>query len=68
MSKVYSNIRLFSQTILRAVACLALALFLCLFAAQSASAANFMVTTTADSGAGSLRAAIATANTNAQTE
>ena len=68
MSKEYSNIRLSSQTILRAAACLALALFICLFAAQSASAANFVVTTTADSGAGSLRAAIATANTNAQAD
>jgi hypothetical protein len=40
----------------------AFAFFICLFAVQSASAATFTVTTTADSGAGSLRMAIASAN------
>jgi len=47
MSKVYSNIRLFSQTICRAAACLAVALFI--FTA-AASAATYTVDTTADDG------------------
>ncbi len=40
----------------------AFAFLICLFAVQSASAATFTVTTTADSGAGSLRQAILNAN------
>ncbi|MGI8494556.1 MAG: choice-of-anchor Q domain-containing protein [Pyrinomonadaceae bacterium] len=40
----------------------AFAFLICLFAVQSASAATFTVTTTADSGAGSLRAAVDSAN------
>jgi hypothetical protein len=59
MSKVYSNIRLFSQIIGRVTAFVAVVLFI--FTA-SASAATFTVTTTADSGAGSLREAVASAN------
>ncbi len=46
----------------------AFAFFICLFAVQSASAATFTVTTTADSGAGSLRAAIASANAAASND
>jgi hypothetical protein len=59
MSKDYLNISLFSQIIGRVTAFVAVALFI--FTA-SASAATFIVATTADSGPGSLRAAIASAN------
>jgi hypothetical protein len=42
MSKEYSSIRLFSQTILRASVCLAFAFLISLFTAQSVSAAAFV--------------------------
>ncbi|NEL61289.1 hypothetical protein G3V73_23820, partial [Escherichia coli] len=56
---------LFSSSF-RASGLIAAFMFLiCLIAAQSVSAANFTVTTTADTGAGSLRAAINSANATA---
>jgi hypothetical protein len=68
MSKEYSSIRSFSQSITRASICLAFTFLISLFTAQSASAAAFVVTTTADSGAGSLREKINIANTNFQSD
>jgi hypothetical protein len=44
------------------------AFFICLAVVQTASAAAFVVNTTADTGAGSLRAAVTAANTNLQAD
>lgn len=67
MSNLSNTLRVFFSLSCRVSALFAaLAFFICFAAVQSASAAAFVVTTTADSGAGSLRAAITAANTNAQ--
>lgn len=70
MSKVYSSVRLFSETILSVAAFLAIALFIFMSAAQKASAAEITVNSLNDTiatGDGcTLREAIANANSDNQ--
>ena len=62
-----NTLRTFYSQLIR-VSTFFVAFFICLAVVQTASAATFVVNTTADTGAGSLRAAITAANTNLQAD
>ena len=69
MSELTKTFRLFFPSSFRASGLIAALMFLiCLAAVESANAATYTVTTTANTGAGSLRAAISSANATAEAD